>query len=146
MVKDINQLMTSESSRIIKEDKKSLQTIQNGDNPFLNNKRTYPFSPDMDATNSGKYIPMNKKQNMYGVSFQQNNLCIKKLTFSVLFVNIRSLSKHLEEHQIFCKHLSPYQLWFASSKLGYRRILMNISIYQVIRKNLLKTGCELVEE
>ena len=89
---------------------KSLQTIKNGGNPFLNNKRTYPFSPDMDATNSGKYIPMNKKQNMYGVSFQQNNLCIKKLTFSVLFVNIRSLSKHLEEHQIFCKHMSPYQL------------------------------------
>ena len=50
---------------------KSLQTVQNG-TPFMNNKRTYAFSPDMDATNNGNDIPMNKKQNMYGVSFQQN--------------------------------------------------------------------------
>ena len=72
MVKDINQCMTSASSRIIKGDnKKSLQTVQNG-TPFMNNKRTYAFSPDMDATNNGNDIPMNKKQNMYGVSFQQN--------------------------------------------------------------------------
>ena len=48
-----------------------LQTVQNG-TPFMNNKRTYAFSPDMDATNNGNVIPMNKKQNMYGVSFQQN--------------------------------------------------------------------------
>ena len=38
----------------------------------MNNKRTYAFPPDMDATNNGNDIPMNKKQNMYGVSFQQN--------------------------------------------------------------------------
>ena len=50
---------------------KSLQTVQNG-TPFMNNKRTYAFSPDMDATNNGNDIPMNKKQNMYGDSFQQN--------------------------------------------------------------------------
>ena len=31
---------------------KSLQTIQNNGTPFLNNKRTIAFSPDMDATNS----------------------------------------------------------------------------------------------
>ena len=50
---------------------KSLQTVQNG-TPVMNNKRNYAFSPDMDATNNGNDIPMNKKQNMYGVSFQQN--------------------------------------------------------------------------
>ena len=38
---------------------KSLQTIQNG-TPFMNNKRTYAFSPHMDATNNGNDIPMNK--------------------------------------------------------------------------------------
>ena len=50
---------------------KSLQNVQNG-TPIINNKRTYAFLPDMDATNNGKDIPMNKKQYMYGVFFQQN--------------------------------------------------------------------------
>ena len=79
MLKDINQLMTSASSRIIKGDnKKSLQTIQNSGTPFLNNKRIYAFSPDMDATNNGNDIPMNKKQNMYSISFQQNKTYASK--------------------------------------------------------------------
>ena len=38
----------------------------------MNNKRTYAFLPDMDATNNGNDILMSKKQNMYGVSIQQN--------------------------------------------------------------------------
>ena len=81
MVKDINQLKTSVNSRIIKGDRrqqKSLQTIQNSGTPFLNKKRTYAFSPDMDATINGNDVPMNKKQNMYGVSFQQNKIYASK--------------------------------------------------------------------
>ena len=56
---------------------KSLQTVQNG-TPFMNNKRTYAFLPDMDATNNGNDIAMNKKQNVYGVSFQQNKTYASK--------------------------------------------------------------------
>ena len=59
---------------------KNLQTIQNSVTLFLNNKRICAFSPDMDATktNNGKDIPMNKKQNMYGVSLQQNKTYASK--------------------------------------------------------------------
>ena len=129
----------SELSDYQRRKQKTLQTIQNNGTPFLNNKRT--FLPDMDATNSGNDIPLNIKQNMYGVSFQQNRTYASKVTFSVLLVNFRSLNKQLEELQVFCKHLSPYQLWFALLKLGYRRVLMkNTSFYQIIRKELLKTG------
>ena len=56
---------------------KNLQTIQNG-TPFMNNKRTYTFLPDMDATNNGNDIPTNKKQFMYGVSFQRNKTYASK--------------------------------------------------------------------
>ena len=57
---------------------KSLQTIQNSGTPFLNNKRTYALSLDMDATNNAGDIPMNRKQNKYGVSFQQNKTYASK--------------------------------------------------------------------
>ena len=68
---------------------KRLQTVQNG-TPFMNNKRTYAFSPDMDATN-------NEQKTKYVRCFisAKQKLCIKKLTFTVLPVNIRSLNKHL---------------------------------------------------
>ena len=84
---------------------KSLQIIQNG-TPFMNNKRTYAFSPDMDATNNGNDIPMNKETKYVRcfISAKQK-LCIKKLTFTVLLVNIRSLNKHLEELQVFLQNI-----------------------------------------
>ena len=68
----------SELSDYQRRQQKTLQTIQNNGTPFLNNKRTYAFLPDMDATNSGNDIPLNIKQNMYGVSFQQNRTYASK--------------------------------------------------------------------
>ena len=71
MVKDINQLSISDYQR---RQQKVLRTKQNNGTSSLNNKRTYNFSLDMDATNSGSDLPMNKKQNICGVSFQQNRI------------------------------------------------------------------------
>ena len=68
----------SELSDYQRRQQKNLQTIQNSGTLFLNNKRTCAFSPDMDATNKGNDIHMNKKQNMYGVSFQQNKIYASK--------------------------------------------------------------------
>ena len=68
----------SELSNYQKRQQKKLQTIHNSGTQFLNNKRTYASSRDMDAANNGNDISMNKKQNMYSVSFEQNKTYASK--------------------------------------------------------------------
>ena len=137
-VDDINELPDYQRRQ-----QKSLQTVQNG-TPFMNNKRTYAFSPDMDATNNGNDIPKNKKEKMYGVSFQQNKSYASKNKHSQSCLLV-SGNKHLEELKVFWQTFESLptviclvETWMRE---GSHEEHFNISGYQkIIAKNRMGIG------